>query len=108
NLEQCSRLGGRQNPHVLKLIHECNLSNGTHGDIAEIGVHHGKLIFLMAAPARKAERAFALDLYEDQDNPKTYLRVDQFKGRRPVRVDAPDLQRIPQLTAGRNMSHDMP
>ncbi|MFK0165300.1 class I SAM-dependent methyltransferase [Rhizobium sp. NPDC090279] len=36
------------------------------GDILEIGVHHGKLFFLLSAASRDNERCVAVDLFEDQ------------------------------------------
>ena len=58
---------GHRVPHILKLVHEIQTVNGTHGDIVEIGVHHGKLFFIMAAAARPNEKCIAVDLFEDQD-----------------------------------------
>ena len=36
------------------------------GDVAEIGVHHGKFFILLANLRRRRERAFAIDVFEDQ------------------------------------------
>jgi hypothetical protein len=44
---------------------------GTKGDIAEIGVHHGKYFILLANLRKPGERAVAVDVFEDQ-----YLNVD--------------------------------
>lgn len=41
--------------------------HGVLGDVAEIGVHHGRLFFLLAAACREGERAIALDLFEKQE-----------------------------------------
>ena len=38
---------------------------GLAGGLAEIGVHHGKLFLALAALRRPAERAIAIDLFED-------------------------------------------
>ncbi|WP_454883804.1 class I SAM-dependent methyltransferase [Sphingomonas oryzagri] len=40
--------------------------SGIHGPVAEIGVHHGKLILTMMAALRPSERAVAIDLFDDQ------------------------------------------
>lgn len=39
---------------------------GLSGPVAEIGVHHGKLILAMAARIPATERAVAIDLFDDQ------------------------------------------
>jgi hypothetical protein len=36
------------------------------GDIAEIGVHHGRLFFIIAAAAKGEERCIAIDIFERQ------------------------------------------
>jgi Methyltransferase domain len=36
------------------------------GDVAEIGVHHGKFFILLANLRRRHERAFAIDVFDDQ------------------------------------------
>lgn len=40
--------------------------NEVLGDVAEIGVHHGKFFILLANLRRQHERAFAIDVFEDQ------------------------------------------
>src|SRR5262245_60141233 len=40
---------------------------GVHGNVAEIGVHHGKLFLLLALLARPNETALAVDLFDEQD-----------------------------------------
>jgi hypothetical protein len=40
--------------------------NDVIGDVAEIGVHHGKFFILLANLRRQHERAFAIDVFEDQ------------------------------------------
>jgi hypothetical protein len=40
--------------------------NNVFGDVAEIGVHHGKFFILLADLRRDHERAFAIDVFEDQ------------------------------------------
>jgi hypothetical protein len=41
-------------------------SFGIEGPVAEIGVHHGKLILTMMAAAHPSERAVAIDIFDDQ------------------------------------------
>lgn len=45
---------------------------GMTGGIAEIGVHHGKLFILLYLLSQGAEKAVAIDLFEDQ-----HLNIDQ-------------------------------
>jgi Methyltransferase domain len=40
--------------------------NKVLGDVAEIGVHHGKFFILLANLRRRHERAFAIDVFDDQ------------------------------------------
>jgi hypothetical protein len=40
--------------------------NSVKGSIAEIGVHHGKLFFLISHIADESDRLIALDLFDDQ------------------------------------------
>jgi hypothetical protein len=40
--------------------------NNILGDVAEIGVHHGKFFILLANLRRQRERAFAVDIFDDQ------------------------------------------
>jgi Methyltransferase domain len=40
--------------------------NTVLGDVAEIGVHHGKFFILLANLRRRYERAFAIDVFDDQ------------------------------------------
>lgn len=51
---------------VLQWIDEYHNERQVSGDIVEIGVHHGKLLLMMAALLRHGERAVAIDLWEDQ------------------------------------------
>jgi hypothetical protein len=46
--------------------------NNVHGDVAEIGVHHGRFFILLANLRRRHERAFAIDIFGDQ-----HLNVDK-------------------------------
>jgi hypothetical protein len=57
---------GDRIPHILKFVRELHEADKVEGDILEIGVHHGKLFFLLAAASRDTERCVAVDLFEDQ------------------------------------------
>ena len=53
-----------------KLIAEiatCQTSEGISAALAEIGVHHGKLFFILALSRQLGEGALAIDLFEDDD-----------------------------------------
>lgn len=41
------------------------VEQGIAGNLAEIGVHHGKLFFILALLRQSGERALAIDLFED-------------------------------------------
>lgn len=43
------------------------LRSGLHGNVAEIGVHHGRCFLLLANSVRDDEEAVALDVFEDQE-----------------------------------------
>ena len=57
---------GDQVWHILDFIQRHHWEGNVRGDIAEIGVHHGKLFFLIASLARDNEVCVAMDLFEDQ------------------------------------------
>jgi len=62
---------------AIKAIGEWQAEQGIVGDLAEIGVHHGKLYFLLALHRRAGEKALAIDLYEDDTmNVGTQARRD--------------------------------
>src|ERR1700733_5455859 len=42
-------------------------SNKIAGGLAEIGVHHGKLFFLLALSRQVGEKSLAIDLFEDDE-----------------------------------------
>src|SRR5262249_53077775 len=42
-------------------------SLGVRGSVGEIGIHHGKLFVLLALTLDEGERAFAIDLFQEQD-----------------------------------------
>jgi transcriptional regulator with XRE-family HTH domain len=53
--------------HILDFIQRHHWEGNVRGDIAEIGVHHGKLFFLIASLAHDDEVCVAMDLFEGQD-----------------------------------------
>ena len=53
--------------HVVSFIDGLHQERGLRGDIAEIGIHHGRLFFVLAAAARGDETCFAIDLFDQQD-----------------------------------------
>ncbi|NLR95850.1 class I SAM-dependent methyltransferase [Rhizobium sp. P38BS-XIX] len=58
---------GDRIPHILKFVRELHDAQKVEGDILEIGVHHGKLFFMLSAISRDHDRCVAVDLFEDQD-----------------------------------------
>jgi hypothetical protein len=52
---------------VINFIDDLHTIRDIRGDIAEIGVHHGKLFFLMASILRSDERCIGVDLFDEQD-----------------------------------------
>jgi len=57
-------------PHAAELIAELTahqIGAGVVGNVAEIGIHHGKLFLLLANGAVSGEIAVALDVFEDQE-----------------------------------------
>jgi len=49
-------------------IADTQQANGVRGNMAEIGVHHGRLFILLDLLARNDEKALAIDLFENQSN----------------------------------------
>lgn len=52
---------------IVEFADEFHTEFGIKGDIAEIGVHHGKLFFIIAAALEAGEKAIAIDLFEAQE-----------------------------------------
>lgn len=53
-------------------------ANGLEGGVGEIGVHHGKLFLLLYLSTRAAEKACAIDIFEQQElNPDASGRGDR-------------------------------
>jgi hypothetical protein len=51
---------------MIEVINKGQYMTNVIGNVAEIGVHHGKLFILLRLLARNEERALAIDLFEDQ------------------------------------------
>lgn len=52
---------------VVDFINEVHETQDVSGDIAEIGVHHGMLFFLLSSIGRDSEQCIAVDLFDDQE-----------------------------------------
>jgi hypothetical protein len=52
---------------LIRRLAEFQVAAGITGNIAEIGVHHGRLFILLALLARPGEKAVAIDLFENQE-----------------------------------------
>ncbi len=50
---------------VIRAMADRQSAEGVPGGLAEIGVHHGKLFFILALSRRAGERALAMDLFTD-------------------------------------------
>jgi hypothetical protein len=59
------RVQGWLNPLAIQMIRAAAAAQGRTGPVCEIGVHHGKL-FLLLHLLDPAQKAIAVDLYEDQ------------------------------------------
>lgn len=55
-----------ESAEVIEALILAQLADGVLGDVAEIGVHHGKSFLLLANGTRPGERAVALDVFDDQ------------------------------------------
>jgi methyltransferase family protein len=52
--------------HIMATLADEQTRRGIAGDIAEIGVHHGKSFLALANSTAPGERLFAIDVFEDQ------------------------------------------
>jgi hypothetical protein len=50
----------------IRMLSESQRDAGFRGAVGEIGVHHGKLLILLACTAAADERVFAIDVFENQ------------------------------------------
>ncbi|SDR39352.1 Methyltransferase domain-containing protein [Rhizobiales bacterium GAS113] len=63
------RIAGWLNPttaHIMAALADRQRRDGMEGDIAEIGVHHGKSFLALANSIAAGEKLFAIDVFEDQ------------------------------------------
>lgn len=77
---------------------------GQHGNVAEIGVHHGRLFILLLLLCREDENALAVDLFSDQsanidgsgkgDEARLRANVRRHAGDRPFRIHRGDSTRL--------------
>ena len=51
---------------MVRALQQVQDENGVRGNVAEIGVHHGKLFLLLAGDLHDGEEAVALDVFGDQ------------------------------------------
>jgi hypothetical protein len=52
---------------VIAAIGQQQSADGVRGGLAEIGVHHGKLFFILSLLRRDGEKLLAMDLFEDDE-----------------------------------------
>jgi hypothetical protein len=52
--------------HIMAALADQQTHDGISGDIAEIGIHHGKSFLALANSIDSGERLFAIDVFEDQ------------------------------------------
>lgn len=50
---------------VIRAVADWQAARGVRGGLAEIGIHHGKLFFILALSRQTGERALAMDLFTD-------------------------------------------
>lgn len=75
---------------AIKAIGEWQTAQNISGDLAEIGVHHGKLYFILALLRQGTEKALAIDLYEDDSlNFGVHARRDIMLFRNAERLGIP-------------------
>ena len=55
-----------ESARVVRALQQVQDENGVRGNVAEIGVHHGKLFLLLAGDLHDGEEAVALDVFGDQ------------------------------------------
>jgi predicted O-methyltransferase YrrM len=56
----------RVDAEIFRLLLEIQRDRGVSGGVAEIGVHHGKSLILLAMALRNEERALCIDLFSKQ------------------------------------------
>lgn len=76
---------------IIARLSENQIEKGISGDVGEIGVHHGKLFILLANLAVDGERAYAVDIFDDQHkNVDSSGKGDRAIFERNVSVHAPN------------------
>lgn len=56
------------NLNVLVMMHRMQVARGVRGDVAEIGVHHGRYLTLLGILAASDERTIAMDVFQELPN----------------------------------------
>lgn len=56
----------RESAEVISFLAQSQIDAGLRGGVGEIGIHHGKLFLLLYLSLQDGERAFALDVFEEQ------------------------------------------
>lgn len=56
----------RESAEVISRLAVSQVESGLRGGVGEIGIHHGKLFLLLFLTLQAGERAFALDVFEQQ------------------------------------------
>ena len=66
--EQVCGIQGWMEPSVIPILDQINeLQRDTIGNVVEIGVHYGKFFLFLAERLKRDECAFAVDIFENQD-----------------------------------------
>lgn len=58
---------------IISSILSSQIDKNIFGNLCEIGVHHGRLFFMLALSRRANERSLAIDLFEDDHINSSYL-----------------------------------
>lgn len=80
--------------HILEFIGAHHDQIGLRGDVAEIGVHHGRLFFPLASLTRETEVAVAVDLFHNQ-----HLNIDKSGHGDRARFESHARELFPDLEA---------
>lgn len=90
---------------IVDFVRRDHDAHNIQGDIAEIGVHHGKLLYIMAAAARSDDAILAIDLFGQQDlNIDHSGSGDRATFERYADDFFPDLKRQIKILEGDSMS----
>jgi hypothetical protein len=55
-----------ESARLVKATSDAQVIAGTRGSVGEVGVHHGRLFILLYLLAEPDERAFAIDIFDEQ------------------------------------------